>query len=918
MTAPVWTVPATGPSSGRSVVELLAGIVQKRRDHVAITADGQQLTYGELWQRAGGICDALLLAGAARMDPPHVALLLDQGIGGVAAMLGVLRAGLAYAALDPAEPAERLRTIAEDSQAGVVLTSMRHGALAREISGDGVRVMEIDTGAEIDAAAKSDAASESDQAMTLPRPRVRAGDRACLVYTSGSTGTPKGVMHTHANEVWFGEAFGAALEMTADDRVTLLSSLSFGAANTDAYATLLRGATLCLYDTRRLGVERLPAWVAEQGVTVLHAVPSLFRYLAEHAPDGGYETIHAVDLAGEPVYRSDVRLARRSFPRATRVINRYSATEVVVIAQYAARPADAVGDGVLPAGTAPGGIEFMVLDEAGAPVAPGQAAEIVARSRYLSPGYWNRPEMTAAAFQADPDLRGMRRYRTGDAGRVDPDGTLTVLGRLDSRVKILGVSIEPAEVEAELRAIPQVRDAFVDVERDGAGADSQAHLIAYVTVVGDGLNGESVRRALAERVSRHMLPSRIHLIDAFPRTRTGKVDRQALRQMTFDEARVAAPAREPLSEIEERVAVVFSSILNTPVLSREDDFFLLGGTSMTLAQLQTTLRRELGGELQLADVVRSATVAGVAAAISGQADAPAAPSLIVPLRASGSAAPLYLVHGWHGQAYVTPGFLDAVPDEHPVFSIQARGLKDGKRPHRTVAAMAAEYFSSIDERGHATQPILVGICAGGVIAIEMARQALARTGAHLPVVMLDPPFPPYARPLPVRTRDLAAFYVGLYAPARGPARAVSNRIVRRLRSRAERIGTPDLDHATLQDQTAVRVALSVGIALRRHSPGTYDGPIRVIASERRLTGATWRSDIWRRVLTGPIELIGAGEGHLDTLDPSNVAFRAALRRAIGAIDEKRRPEPRRRSTTERTAHPPRSRERLATDDRSIG
>jgi thioesterase domain-containing protein len=305
-------------------------------------------------------------------------------------------------------------------------------------------------------------------------------------------------------------------------------------------------------------------------------------------------------------------------------------------------------------------------------------------------------------------------------------------------------------------------------------------------------------------------------------------------------------------------------------------------------------------------------------AVSTRAASTAVSSLLVPLRSTGRAAPLYLIHGWHGQAFVTPGFLDAVPDEHPVFGIQARGLRDGLQPHHSVAAMASEYLATISERGHSQPPILVGICAGGVIAIEMARQAAAATGSYPPIVMLDPPFPPYARPLHVRARDLCAFYVGLYTPSRGPARAVSNRIVRRLRSRAERIGTPDLDHATLHDQAAVRVALSVGIALRRHTPGTYDGPVRVIASERRLENATWRSDIWRRVLTGPIELIGAGESHLDTLDPSNVAFRAALRRAIGAIDEKRKPLGRSRSTTSRRRRVPPSRERLATDDRSIG
>jgi enterobactin synthetase component F len=915
----------TAGAFDRSVIDVFADVVARRRDHVAVTADGEQLTYAELWQRVGAVSDVLLRAGAATMHPPHVALLLDQGIDGVAAMLGVLRAGLAYAALDPAEPAERLRTIAADCQAGVILTSKAHEALARDIIDAATRVVVIS----LDSV-------ESMSGQPLPMPEVQPDDRACLVYTSGSTGKPKGVMHTHRNELWFGEAFGDVLAMSQDDRVTLLSSLSFGAANTDAYSTLLRGATLCLYDTRRLGVERLPAWVVEQGVTILHAVPSLFRYLAEHAPVDGYSTVHALDLAGEPVYRSDVRLADAAFPRATRLVNRYSATEVVVIAQYAARPADAIGDGVLAAGMPPGGVDLVVLDEIGHPVPPNGVGEIVVRSRYLSPGYWDRADMTAAAFGPDPDRPGMRRYRTGDAGRLDFDGNLTVLGRLDSRVKILGVSIEPGEVEAALRALPDVRDAFVDVEHEGVDADTRARLIAYVVPAHGAVNGEGVRRALGDRVARHMVPSRLHVVEAFPLTRTGKVDRNALREMRFetsDPPDTASPAVEAgsaptVSALEKRVSSIFADILATPVPSRDDDFFLLGGTSMTLAQLQTRLRSELGGELELADVVRSATVAGVAAAMersAGRAGRAAndtrnarGSELVVPLRPDGMAAPLFLIHGWHGQAYVTPGFLDAVPGEHPVFSIQARGLRDGASPLRSVPRMAAGYLDAIRAIGHEKRPILVGICAGGVIAVEMARQARERGDEHLPVIMLDPPYPPYARPVTLRVRDLAAFYLGLVTPGFGPARAVSGRIVRRLRTRAERIGTPELDTATLQNETAVRVALSVGIALRRHRPRTYDGPIRVIASERRLEGATWRSDIWRRVLTGPIELIGAGEGHLDTLNPANAYFRTALGRAIDAIDEKKKPLGRARSTAVRRGQSAATGDRLATDERSIG
>lgn len=869
-----------GPAA--TIGDALTGVVARYGDRPAVRADGEEITYRELWSRAAAI--ARLVREAGPFDPPHVAVLADQGIDALAAILAVVQSGEAYLSLDPGDPAERLRWICQDADVGLVLTSSGHAALARDIVGDRMRITE-------DASAGGE---------PLGVRQDRPDGVGFLVYTSGSTGQPKGVIQTHRNMLRYAAAFGDCLSIGPGDRLTLLYTLSFAAANIDIFGGLLHGATLCLYDARRRGVEALPAWIATERITVLHTVPTVFRYLAEHPPKSGFETVRAIDLGGEPVFRSDVRRCREAFGPETLLVNHYAATEVSVIAQHVAGLGDEAGDAQLPAGIAPHGVELLVLDEGGSEVAPGEVGEIVVRSAHLSPGYWRRPELSAAAFADDAQIAGMRRYRTGDAGRRDDDGVLTVLGRLDSRVKIRGHSIEPAEVEEALRSLPGVRDAIVEVERVGSGVEAEVRLVGYVVAAdaapsGSQLDGAALRGALSDHLPPHMLPAALRVVEAFPLTRTGKVDRAALSAL---EAVEPVGGEALADEAEKRVAAIYARILDVAVTSRRDDFFMLGGTSMTLAQLQTELRHELGGELDLADAMRSASVADVAASVvasraddanrrDGWDEAGAATSsdLVVALRTAGHASPLVLIHGWHGQAFVTPGFVAAVPEDHPVFSVQARGLIDGARPHRSVAAMAEEYLRAAQAIGHAAPPILVGICAGGVIAVEMARLARQQTGRQLPVVMLDPPYPPYAQPLPRRLRDLAAFYLSL-APLRfGPAKWVTKHIARRLRARAERIGTPNLDSPTLENDAAVRVALSVGIALRRHRPGVYDGPVYVIASQRRLSGATWRSGTWQRVLSGPLELIGAGDDHMDVLNPASSAFPPALRRAIGAIDE---------------------------------
>jgi amino acid adenylation domain-containing protein len=860
------TSQAAEVQANESVVDALAAIVAANRNRAALRSQGREITYSEFWERTGAI--AALLSPFRMAQPLHVALLLEQGIDAVCAKLGAVRAGMAYVAMDPMEPAERLRFILEDSSSKVVITSAALVSLAREICADDVPVLDV-----------ADAAAAP---VAVEVPDIDGHDPAILVYTSGSTGQPKAVIQNHRNEVRYSATFGEQLDIRPGTRLSMLFSLSFGAANTDIYGGLLNAATLCLYDTRRLGVDGLPAWIDQERIEIFHTVPTVFRYVAEHAPPGGFQTVRNIELAGEPVFRSDVRKANVAFPRA-QVANRYAATEITFVAQHVAGPGDAAGDGTLPAGTSPDFVDVFVRDEDGSPMPVGEVGEVVVRSGYLSPGYWRRPDLTARAFRDDPERPGMRRYHTGDAGRLDAQGVLTVVGRIDSRVKINGQSIEPAEVEGALRGLPGVSEAIIDVERGGEG-NAEARLVGYVVLAesaGDLRVGD-LRVALADRLPAHMLPSRLRIVAAFPQTRTGKVDRMALRELQDEPV-----PTEPLeTETEERVAAIFAAILGVSIRSRRDDFFALGGSSLTLAQLRSQIRQQLGAELDLAKLLRSAAVADVAASLAEAADAngPAAGSeLLVPLRTEGDKAPLFLIHGWHGQAFVTPGFIDAVPAAHPVYSFRARGIADGSTPLRSVTAMATEYLGAVESVGHARSPILVGICAGGVIGAEMARQRLAQGGDQLTIVMLNPPYPPQARPLRDRIR-MAAFDAASSRLRWGPFRLARKYVTRRLRQRAVRLANQDIDAATLENDAAIEVALAVGTALRRHKPQRYDGPIHVIGTEQRLK--RWAGEPWRDILTGDIQMIAVGEVHMDVINPENVAFRDALRQAIGAAEHR--------------------------------
>jgi thioesterase domain-containing protein len=227
---------------------------------------------------------------------------------------------------------------------------------------------------------------------------------------------------------------------------------------------------------------------------------------------------------------------------------------------------------------------------------------------------------------------------------------------------------------------------------------------------------------------------------------------------------------------------------------------------------------------------------------------------------------------------VTPVFLQAVPEGHPTYSIQARGLIDGKSPHRSVPAMANEYLDSIETVGNSSRPILVGVCVGGVIAVEMARQARQRGLGTLPVIMLDPPFPPYRRGRMLKTQAILGYGLALAVPFKRLSRAIAWRAARSVRDRAAMNSIWQV--AAIDTDAAMRVWLSLALALRRHRPKPYDGPINMIVSDVRTSRGI--ADAWHRELTGTVRILDTGGGHEEALDPGNARFRAAMAQSVAA------------------------------------
>ncbi len=440
--------------------------------------------------------------------------------------------------LDASYGASRLAAIVADTGAPLILADGAHRDLAASLAAPGQAVLNLD---EVPA---------RPPARRVAAPR--APDRPALIsYTSGSSGVPKGVVDTHRNVLYHVMAFTNALGICPGDRLTLLHSLSVRAAEMHALGALLNGATLCPFDVAESGVERLGRWLRDEQITLYHSLPTIFRELvASLCAERPWPELRVVQLSSAPVTPRDVELCRVHCGPNCVFVHRIGSTEAQTIRFHLIDHRTTLSGATVPLGYQVEDTEVIICDDDGRPLPAGTSGEIVVKSRYLSPGYWNRPELNKHMFRPAADGSGARLYRTGDVGVLSPDGCLELRGRRDAQVKIRGYKVDPGEIEIALLAATGVQEAAVLARDDTAGPSA---LVAYVAL--DAAAPPSIsalRRELRQRLPPHLIPSRFTILASFPRTANGKIDRRALPVPGRDRPALDppfVPARTPLEAL---------------------------------------------------------------------------------------------------------------------------------------------------------------------------------------------------------------------------------------------------------------------------------------------------------------------------------------------------------------------------------
>ncbi|BDS08381.1 hypothetical protein NT6N_34210 [Oceaniferula spumae] len=843
-------------------------VVENNADRVAIESESGRLSYRDFNARANQVAHAVLAETEGRAE--RVALLFDQGADAIIAMFGVLKAGSAFVHLDASNPVSKLEEIRQSATPVIILTDSEHLEKAGRVADGKATVMDVTS--------LPETFSTENPEVDIPPDAT-----AYIFFTSGSTGNPKGVCQTQRNLFHFIRVYSGSLSVSADDRLSLLYSLGFSASNMDVFSALLTGAALHPYDIKKFGTAGLADWIDSSEISILHAVPTVFRHLCNSLADGRkLRSVKGIDLGGEAVQRRDVEFFNAHFESDCTMINHLAATEASVIAQYKIDTSAEYSEDLLPVGYAADGVELRVVDSEGNRLEDGETGEIQVCSAYVSPGYWKMPELNEKIFRDDPSVPGGRMYLSGDLGYVGKDGKFYFLGRKDHRVKIRGYSVDTSEVESAIRkCLPDLKDASVVARKLGESNPTQ--LAAFlVSEDSSAIDLQVLRENLSEVVATYMIPAEFIFLDSLPENASGKVDRKALAALDLREQQSEAAYVAPETETEKKLAKLICQILKIDQVGRNDDFFLLGGDSLRATALHTQVEAEFSTRIPLHILFKDTRVHGMSANIErsheekGSADF-SHTAKIIPLNESGDETPLYLTHGVKGQAFVSPHFLSILGPNQPVYAFQASGLNRPDKRHWTIQEMAEQYIEGMREiQPHG--PYLIGsICAGCMVALEIADQLRAAGEAVAPILMIDPPIdPPGERSWLRRVRrDLTDRFKRKFSEEKYNKKLEKDF---KLHQDKGRIPLDTSDKEALK--IACRVAFDFRLALNDYRMKPYDGEVYLLGSRSRLSRGGGKL---REKLTGTVEIFDVGERHRDIHEVNNDLFGQQLRAAMDAV-----------------------------------
>ena len=710
-------------STPQCIYQLFETRADKNPEALAIICGGEQLTYGELNQQANQLAHYLQAHGVT--PGSLVGLCIERSLAMVVGVLAILKAGAAYVPLDISNPPARLAFILEDAEVKALVTQ---SDLLDKLPA------EIEQTVCVDRDRKAIAESASDN-LNLD---IAITDLAHIVYTSGSTGKPKGVMLTHGNLSHYAQSLQLALDITPEDVYLHRGSIALIVSARQLLMPLAQGATAVIVTKEETKDPlELFALIKRHGVTIVDHVPSFWRnfwgilnQLDKDKRDALLDNqVRLVAAGGEQVTPEIYQCWRETFKSDVRLANIYGQTEgtgVVTLYQIPDRIDQHFKS--LPVGRPISNMRVYLLDSDLQPVPIGVAAEIHISGAGVAQGYLNRPELTAEKFVANPYVAGERIYKTGDLGRLLPNGSIQFLGRVDRQVNIQGLRIELGEIEAVLSQHELVVEAAIIVRENKLGETLCAYIVPSST---HQPTVETLRSYLATKLPAYMIPSTFLYVDEFPLTTSGKVDYQAIAVLEIEESTsfVAPGDREAHpkdNRTEAEIVEILESILGIKSIGGEDNFIELGGNSLIAARLVTEIENRYAEKIPISKVFQASTPKAFASLIRSRQQV-SLPKSCIPIKLGNSQPIIFAIHNLgYGLEFYRP-LAEYLDKDVSIYGLSSSFSDDPDAPHlRDIKALASYYVRELLQFQPQGAYYLMGVSFGGVVAYEMAQILMAQ------------------------------------------------------------------------------------------------------------------------------------------------------------------------------------------------
>lgn len=685
-----------------------------------VTTQGK-LTFGETRQHANHIFWAI-----KQLLPPGtgqgIGLLVKNPLKIIPAMLGTAMSGNFFVPLDITFPDSTLSAMMETAGITAILTNSQNSDRAHSFAGSEIPILNLDN---------------IDYTADVPDPELHYApeDIVQILFTSGSTGQPKGAVEDYR---YLTRAVFLHLKddhIEPEDRQLQLSTFTFSGLHVRMFTALVNGHTLYYYDLKADGLANLPNWMHQNKITAFNATPTVFRnLLSVFGTDEQFPLVTKISMGGEKRLHKDILAVRKHFPSVAKIRLGFASTETQRVSSSIYPITFDFSQENLPSGLPEYDIRVFIWDEDGKPQHQGEEGEIVVYGDSLARGYINNPQLTQERFIPDPQNPGWQYYKTGDLGKILPDGQLVHLGRIDNMVKIKGVRIELDSIENHILSYPgivQVASRAFDTPRGNKKLASY-----FVAEQGIQIPVSDLRKYLAERLPRHLLPHYLMPLTELPLTSNGKVARTRLPLPQLVRPALSYAYVAPENELETRLVEIWEEEIGITGIGVTDDFFDVGGDSLIGVLLFARIEEAMGRKLPVSILLTAPTIRKQARLIQSQRGV-ADFSSIIKVNEGGARTPLFFVPGRGGYPTRILHLAKQIDSQTPIYALQDLATYKNGRRQISIKTIATIHLNAIQEIYPHGPYILVGESMGGKVVYEMAQQLRTLNQPEPILIMLD-------------------------------------------------------------------------------------------------------------------------------------------------------------------------------------